>query len=103
MPGEITVPIINGTGGDSRHVVAETVTLPLRDARPATQALHADTALKLVADIAPPIHVSSTYRYPDDPDQLRPFYGREIGVYNPLLLPVCLCTDCPPADRVRLF
>jgi cystathionine beta-lyase/cystathionine gamma-synthase len=82
----ITVPTINGTGGDSGHVEAEAISLALRDARPATSALHADEALRLVDDIAPPIHVSTTYKYPNDPERLRPFYGREIGVCRPLLL-----------------
>lgn len=80
MPRNITVPTLNGTGGDSERVEAETISLPLRDARPATLALHADEALRLVDDIAPPIHVSTTYKYPDDPDKLRPFYGRNIDV-----------------------
>ncbi|OJD17984.1 hypothetical protein AJ78_01941 [Emergomyces pasteurianus Ep9510] len=39
---------------------------------PSTQALHADDALNLVADVAPPIHLSTTFRYPDDPEQLIP-------------------------------
>jgi hypothetical protein len=80
MTGQVTVPIINGAGGDSANVDAEAISLPIRDARPATQALHADASLRLVNDIAPPIHVSSTFSYPDDPERLRPFYGREIGV-----------------------
>ena len=80
MPQHTTVPILNGTGGDSERVKAEAISLPLREARPATLALHADESLRLVDDIAPPIHVSTTYKYPDDPDQLRPFYGRDINV-----------------------
>lgn len=75
-----SVPTTNGAGGDSGHVEAEVISLTLRDARPATLALHADEALRLVDDIASPIHVSTTYKYPNNPDQLRPFYGREIGV-----------------------
>ena len=37
---------------------------------PATQALHADDRLNLVTDVAPPIHLSTTFRYPDDPNEL---------------------------------
>ena len=76
----VTVPITSGTGGDAGHVEAKAISLALRDARPATLALHADEVLRLVDDIAPPIHVSSTYKYPDDPELLMPFYGRDIGV-----------------------
>ncbi|KAJ5627787.1 Pyridoxal phosphate-dependent transferasemajor regionsubdomain 2 [Penicillium lividum] len=36
----------------------------------ATQALHADDRLNLVTDVAPPIHLSTTFRYPDDPNEL---------------------------------
>ena len=98
----ITVPTTNATGGDSGHVEAEAVTLALRDARPATLALHADEALRLVDDIAPPIHVSTTYKYPNDPQQLMPFYGRDIGVCRePSLFFLPEITLL--ADRVRIF
>lgn len=70
-------------GGDSEHVEASTKTFALRDARLTTLALHADEALRLVDDIAPPIHVSSTFKYPDDPNLLKPFYGRHISVRRP--------------------
>lgn len=82
----ITVPTTSGTGGDSEHVEAEAITMALRDARPATLALHADESLRLVDDIAPPIHVSTTFKYPNDPQQLMPFYGRDIGVFRVLHL-----------------
>ncbi|CRG91909.1 hypothetical protein PISL3812_08963 [Talaromyces islandicus] len=37
---------------------------------PSTRALHADDQLNLVTDIAPPIHLSTTFRYPDQPEKL---------------------------------
>jgi hypothetical protein len=79
----VTVPVIN-RDGDIEHVKAESMSLALRDARPSTLAVHADEVLRLVDDIAPPIHVSTTYKYPDDPELLKPFYGREIGVCKPI-------------------
>ncbi|KAJ5082346.1 hypothetical protein N7532_011389 [Penicillium argentinense] len=45
---------------------------PVKNAHPATQALHADDRLNLVTDVAPPIHLSTTFRYPKDPNQLVP-------------------------------
>ncbi|EEQ91565.1 hypothetical protein RJZ56_007696 [Blastomyces dermatitidis] len=39
---------------------------------PSTRAIHADDALNLVDDVAPPIHLSTTFRFPDDPKQLVP-------------------------------
>ena len=41
---------------------------------PATISVHADDVLNTrLTDVAPPIHVSTTFRYPSDPTQLRPF------------------------------
>jgi cystathionine beta-lyase len=37
-----------------------------------TLSLHADDALNVVADVAPPLHVATTFRYSDDPDKLTP-------------------------------
>ncbi|KAH8806057.1 pyridoxal phosphate-dependent transferase [Xylogone sp. PMI_703] len=35
-----------------------------------TAAIHADNVLNVVNDVAPPMHVSTTYRYSEDPDKL---------------------------------
>ncbi|KKK20247.1 hypothetical protein ARAM_003217 [Aspergillus rambellii] len=37
-----------------------------------TRSLHADDELNLVSDVAPPLHLSTTFRYSDDPDMLVP-------------------------------
>lgn len=39
---------------------------------PATQALHADRHLDPTSDVAPPLHVSTNFRYSSDPDALVP-------------------------------
>ncbi|KAH0491916.1 hypothetical protein TgHK011_003318 [Trichoderma gracile] len=39
---------------------------------PETLALHADNELDVTNDVAPPLHPSSTFRFPSDPDQLVP-------------------------------
>lgn len=39
---------------------------------PATQALHADRHLDVTSDVAPPLHVSTNFRYASDPDALVP-------------------------------
>lgn len=46
-------------------------------AKPATLAVHADDAVNKVTDVAPPIHMSTTFRYPDHPDELIPFGDRQ--------------------------
>lgn len=43
---------------------------------PSTLAVHADDSLNTLTDVAPPIHVSTTYRYPPNPDDLHPFHER---------------------------
>ncbi|EYE94977.1 putative transsulfuration enzyme family protein [Aspergillus ruber CBS 135680] len=39
---------------------------------PSTQALHADDSLNRVTDVAPPIHLSTTFRFPNEPENLIP-------------------------------
>lgn len=39
---------------------------------PATQALHADRHLDATSDVAPPLHVSTNFRYASNPDALTP-------------------------------
>jgi cystathionine beta-lyase/cystathionine gamma-synthase len=58
--------------------------LRLETLSPSTQAVHADDPLNVVDDVAPPIHVSTTFRYDRDPANLRPFHEREsLPVYGP--------------------
>ena len=38
-----------------------------------TLAVHGDDPLNDSTDVAPAMHVSTTYRYPEDPDKLVPF------------------------------
>ena len=45
---------------------------------PDTLAIHADDYLNRVPDVAPPLHVATTFRYADDPDKLVP--ARELDV-----------------------
>ncbi|KAJ5351936.1 hypothetical protein N7452_000910 [Penicillium brevicompactum] len=45
---------------------------PSNNSHPSTKALHADDILNQVSDVAPPIHLSTIFRYPNDPDQLVP-------------------------------
>ncbi|KAF2755481.1 PLP-dependent transferase [Pseudovirgaria hyperparasitica] len=46
-----------------------------------TLALHADDILNSTTDVAPALHVSTTFRYPENPDDLVPINGDE----NPTL------------------
>lgn len=48
---------------------------------PATQALHADDPLNRVTDVAPPIHLSTTFRYPNEPENLIPSEDPVVCIY----------------------
>ncbi|CBF82460.1 cystathionine gamma-synthase [Aspergillus nidulans FGSC A4] len=43
-----------------------------QDVGASTRSLHADDVLNVVTDVAPPIHVATTFRYSDDPAKLMP-------------------------------
>ncbi|KAF7588347.1 hypothetical protein BBP40_005875 [Aspergillus hancockii] len=45
---------------------------PSNDTHRSTRALHADDLLNLVTDVAPPIHLSTTFRFPGNPNDLLP-------------------------------
>lgn len=38
----------------------------------ATRAIHADDELNTLTDVAPPMHVATTFRYSSNPDDLKP-------------------------------
>jgi len=43
-----------------------------------SQAVHADDFLNVEQDVAPSLHVSTTFRYPKDPDVLKPITKRDV-------------------------
>jgi hypothetical protein len=45
---------------------------------PATLAIHADDVLNTVTDVAPPLHVSTTFRYPKKAEDLVPVGAQEV-------------------------
>ncbi|KAI9672368.1 MAG: hypothetical protein M1817_003390 [Caeruleum heppii] len=45
---------------------------------PATQAIHADDHLSSSQDVAPPMHLSTTFRYSNKPEDLKPSDGNEV-------------------------
>lgn len=42
-----------------------------------TLSLHADNPVNVVNDVAPPLHVATTFRYSDNPDELVPVADAE--------------------------
>jgi cystathionine gamma-synthase len=54
----------------------------------ATYGIHADDGINITTDVAPPIHTSTTFRYPENPDELRPVPaqgGEVISLSTPLI------------------
>lgn len=45
---------------------------PAKKPGPSTLALHADDELNTVRDVAPPLHLSTTFRYSNNPEDLVP-------------------------------
>lgn len=62
----------------------------LEDLSSATKAIHADDYLNKdgVADVAPAMHVSTTFRYPDSPEDLVPYEDLDVRSY---LMTCCCC------------
>ena len=60
-------PLSNLLPDDSQNTMA-----PSTNSHPSTRALHADDPLHLVTDVAPPIHLSTTFRFPSNPEDLVP-------------------------------
>lgn len=46
---------------------------------PATRAVHADDPLNDSTDVAPSMHVATTFRYPHDPEELKPTGSYEVS------------------------
>jgi len=44
--------------------------IQMKEPGSATLALHADDLLNVVSDVAPPLHLSTTFRYSDNPEDL---------------------------------
>ncbi|EEH36417.1 cystathionine gamma-lyase [Paracoccidioides lutzii Pb01] len=53
-------------------VLANNLNLP-NEPSPATLALHADDSVNVLTDVAPPLHLSTTFRYSDNPEDLIPW------------------------------
>lgn len=51
-----------------------------------TYGIHADDRVNILTDVAPPIHTSTTFRYPRNPDDLKPEHDSEfLDLSTPLI------------------
>ncbi|WEW59011.1 hypothetical protein PRK78_004479 [Emydomyces testavorans] len=57
----------------AENICNNMTTLDLDGRGNATIAIHADDPLNVVEDVAPPLHVSTTFRYSDNPEDLVPW------------------------------
>lgn len=53
--------------------------MDLKDRGRSTVALHADDIMNNVTDVSPPIHLSTTFRYTENPDELVPESEAHVG------------------------
>jgi hypothetical protein len=70
------------TNGSTRAVASELSQIEISNkASPSTIAIHADDALNndKVTDVAPALHVSTTFRYPRDLSKLIPFNEAQLA------------------------
>jgi len=66
------------TNGDlPHHPAPSTSAAPTKSYDPSTLAIHADDRLNQTTDVAPALHLSTTFRYSSDPDQLLPVGDEE--------------------------
>lgn len=72
-----------------------------------TQSLHADDVLNVVSDVAPPMHLSTTFRYSNDPAALVPVADVDTVCPAPLILTerynAHLCVVQPRFNLPRLL
>lgn len=67
----------NGTmEDDSNHLFQTSLAVALPHFSASTRAVHADDVLNNVDDVAPPIHITTTFRYPRAVHSLRPHHER---------------------------
>ena len=66
----------------------------------ATRSLHADDVLNVVTDVAPPMHLSTTFRYPDDPEASVPYADLGDVRCIPLFLPSSSRIASPPPSTL---
>lgn len=76
------VPVLNGRPNgqenhDAHHIESELAKLSL-----SSKTIHSDDFLNIGHDVAPPLHVSTTFRYSNNPDALLPAADREVRAYD---------------------
>ena len=76
------LPVLNGQSNgqqnhDAHHIERELAKLSL-----SSKTMHSDDFLNIGHDVAPPLHVSTTFRYSNNPDALLPAADREVRAYD---------------------
>jgi len=79
-----TLPVVNTLVTGTEYLEDQDPSPAISKLSVSSQAIHADDYLNSGQDVAPPIHVSTTYRYSSNPDKLLPWDEYDVGV-----LPFC--------------
>ncbi|KAI9821127.1 MAG: hypothetical protein M1827_003861 [Pycnora praestabilis] len=72
-------PLLEGSNGTGTTSKPDT---SIRNLSPATQAIHADDYLNRIEDVAPAMHVSTTFRYASRPEDLVPAKDLDIETFD---------------------
>lgn len=80
-------PIVTDVGAgngatDQEPATAAVLAARLRHLSLSAQTIHADDFLNSHQSVAPPMHVSTTFRYNDDPDELRPWANINVSIHS---------------------
>ena len=112
IKSETMTPLANGGNGVAEDFLPSK---SIRTVSSATQAIHADDYLNRDSDVAPALHVSTTFRYAAKPEDLVPAKDLDVGpalfpcttTYNSLHVPMLSITltntphttSSPPSTR----
>lgn len=91
----IMSPSTNASNGSVSDIIPEPA---IRTLSPATRAIHADDHLNRAEDVAPAMHVSTTFRYASKPEDLVP--AKDLDVIPPILLRRSSCQYLIQAPRL---
>jgi hypothetical protein len=75
-----TLPVVNTLVTGKEYLEVQDPSPAMSKLSVSSQAIHADDYLNSGQDVAPPIHVSTTYRYSSNPDKLLPWDEYDVGV-----------------------
>jgi hypothetical protein len=78
----VEVPILNGQSNGSHQNQDHNLNTGLTTLSLSSKTIHADDFLNIGPDVAPPLHVSTTFRYNNNPDALIPAVDHKVNTFR---------------------